>query len=125
VPSYEYYYRSNGDCPAKEFIDDPRRSTIRTNIHARLAMLEKFGSGDIDTLIENNTLVPINNKRGQWIKGLYELKCKTWRIATYHDLRIDCFMLFNGWIKKRNIQSRDISKAIDLFSEYINKRGVT
>jgi len=79
-------------------------------------------------LIENGMLVPIREirrRRGRSsiIPGFYKLKDrgKKWRIATYHDLKKNMFLLFWGWRKTR--ESQEIDRAIRLLQEYLSREG--
>jgi hypothetical protein len=118
---YEYYVRANGDCPARDFINNPKRGNIRAGIEARLQILKRHGEEDIDHLIASGNMVPVRDIHGLWIRGLYELKHSNWRLAVYHDLARSCFVLLNGWIKTRNRQPQDIARAISLCKEYLGE----
>jgi hypothetical protein len=116
---HEYFVRANGDCPARDFINDRKRVSIRAQIEARLQILKKYGEEDIDLLVASGNLVPVRDMHGLWIRGLYELKHGNWRLAVYHDLERACFVLLNGWIKTKDRQPQDIEKAVGLYKEYL------
>lgn len=118
-----YYTRPNGRKPAREWIEDQDNS-IRPSIDARIERLKTEGL----LLTENKMLVPIREKQRKKKRiapGFYELKDlgKKWRIATYHDLRRDIFVLISGWRKSRQSQERDVQRAIRLLDEYLSTRG--
>ena len=113
-----YYTRPNGRKPAKEWIE-AQDSSIKPSIDARIEKLKIEGL----LLLENEMLVPIREKRGgKIVPGFYELKHsgKKWRIATYHDLNKDIFVLISGWRKSRQSQERDLQRALRLLDEYLS-----
>lgn len=118
-----YYKRPNGRQPAKKWIDDQDNS-IRPSIDTRLEQLEKE---ETNLLIDNGMLVPVTPKRKgeKFIPGFYELKHKgkKWRIATYHDLKRDRYVLLCGWRKTQQIQEWDVDKARTLLLEYLSTEG--
>ncbi|MFC2071567.1 hypothetical protein ACFLUU_02465 [Chloroflexota bacterium] len=118
----DYYTRPNGRKPAKDWIDDQDNS-IKPSIDARI---EKLRMEEL-LLIENRMLVPIREKRGtrKIIPGFYELKDrgKKWRIATYHNLKEDIFVLIWGWRRTRASPEREIDKARGLLQEYLSTEG--
>lgn len=121
----DYYARSNGRKPAKEWIDNQDNS-ITPSIHARIQALKMEGL----LLIDNGMLVPIKEirrrrGRSRIIPGFYELKDrgKKWRIATYHNLKRDIFVLIWGWRKTKESPERDIDKARRLLQEYLSTEG--
>jgi len=76
----------------------------------------------MEHLIAGGSIVPLRDIHGLWIRGLYELKHSNWRLAFYHDLARDCFVLLNGWIKTKGRQPLDIARAISLCNEYLQVR---
>ena len=120
----DYYTRPKGRQPAKEWIDNQDNS-ITPSIHARIQALRMEG-----ILLPDSMLVPIreirrSRGRSSIIPGFYELKDrgKKWRIATYHDLKKNMFLLFWGWRKTRESPKREISRAISLLEEYLSTEG--
>lgn len=116
-----YYTRPNGRKPAKEWIDDQDNS-IRPSIDARIEKLRMEGP-----LLPDSMLVPIREKRGKkkFIPGFYELKnrAKKWRIAVYHDLKKNSFVLIHGWRKLKESEEQEIEKARRLLNEYKSIEG--
>lgn len=119
----DYYTRPNGRKPAKEWIDIQDNS-IKPSIDARIEALRNEGL----LLVDTRVLIPIRARRRQRgrsriIPGFYELKDrgKKWRIATYHELEKDTFLLFSGWRKTR--ESQEIDRAIGLLEEYKSIKG--
>ncbi len=114
-----YYTRPNGHKPAKEWIE-AQDNRIRPSIDARIEKLKMEGL----LLLQNEMLVPIKEKPGgKIVPGFYELKhsSKKWRIATYHDLKKNMFVLISGWRKSRQLQERDVQRALRLLEEYLSK----
>lgn len=115
-----YYTRPNGRQPAREWIE-AQDNSIKPSIDARIEKLRMEGP-----LLPDEMLVPIREKpRGRIVPGFYELKHrgKKWRIATYHDLKKDIFVLICGWRKLRQLQERDVQKALRLLEEYLSTEG--
>jgi hypothetical protein len=111
-----FYTRPNGRRPAQEWIDSQDNS-IRPSIDVRIQKLRLEGQ----LLVENDMLVPIREKPGgRLVPGFYELKDRgrKWRIATYHDLNKDIFVLIWGWRKSRQSQEQDVRRALKLLEEY-------
>ena len=117
-----YYTRPNGRKPAREWIE-AQDSSIKPSIDARIEKLKMEGL----LLRENKMmLVPIREKPGgRIVPGFYELKHsgKKWRIATYHDLKKDIFVLISGWRKSQPIQQQDVQRALRLLDEYLSIEG--
>ena len=116
-----YHSRQNGRKPAQEWIE-AQDNSIRPSIDVRIEQLRMEGP----LLIENRMLVPIREKRGgKIVPGFYELKHlgKKWRIATYHDLKKNIFVLISGWRKSRQSQERDVQRALGLLREYLSIEG--
>ena len=123
MPVTIYFTRKNNSQPAKEWIDSPKNSSIRASIEARILRLE---TEDIQSLIERKVVIPIkpDNKKNN-ILGLYELRYVSspgWRIAFYHDISIDTYVLLCGFRKTQDVQKRDINYARSLAYEYIEQR---
>lgn len=112
-----YYTRPNGRQPAREWVESQDNS-IRPSIDARIQRLRDEGL----LLVENGMLVPIREKRGKkkFIPGFYELKNRTkkWRIAVYHDLKKNSFVLIHGWRKLKESEEQEIERARRLLNEY-------
>ena len=117
-----YYTRPNGRQPAKEWVEGQDNS-IKPSIDARIQRLRDEGL----LLVENGMLVPIREKRGKkkFIPGFYELKDRTkkWRIAVYHDLKQNSFVLIHGWRKLKEAEEQEIERARTLLNEYFPIEG--
>ena len=116
-----YYTRPNGRKPAQEWIE-AQDNSIKPSIDARIQRLRTDGP----LLIESKMLVRIRGQRGgKIVPGFYELKhlSKKWRIATYHDLNKNIFVLISGWRKSRQSQEQDVQKALKLLEEYLSIEG--
>jgi hypothetical protein len=112
----DYYTKSNGRQPAKDWIESQDNS-IRPSIDARIDMLKREGPQLPETML---VLITPRGKGEKFIPGFYELKHrgKKWRIATYHDRGKNKFVLLCGWRKSQDIQEWDIDKARKLLDEY-------
>lgn len=116
-----YYTRPNGRKPVQEWIE-AQDNSIKPSIDARIEKLRMEGP----LLVENGMLVPIRERPGgRIVPGFYELKHsgKKWRIATYHNLSNNTFILISGWRKSRQIQEPDVQRALRLLEEYLSMEG--
>lgn len=117
-----YYTRRNGRTPAQEWIEDQDNS-IKPSIDARIEKLRTDGL----LLRESGMLARISEKPGgKVVDGFYELRdvARKWRLAVYHDLNRNAFVLIHGWRKSQRIQKRDVQKALTLLDEYLSGRGM-
>lgn len=118
----KYYRDKRGYFPAREFINDPHNGRIKGNIEAGIGALQSNGLG----LLGTERMSPIGNRDdgGPRIQGLYELRNekKKWRLAVYHDLTINKFILLCGWGKNQQRQPQDILRAQRMQEEYITRR---
>ena len=116
MPAISYYKRPDGSEPAREWIKAEDNS-IRPDIYDRIGRLEREGLQRLGT----NMLDVIRGGD----KGLYELRNRTlkWRLAFYHDLTCDTFVLLCGWRKTKDSKKREIqrayNKARSLLHEYL------
>jgi len=120
----DYYTRPTGRKPAKDWIEDKDNNSIRPNIDAKIQTLIREGP----LLRDNRMLRPIEERRrrqrgrSRVIHGFFELTGKNWRIAVYHDLKKDMFLLFWGWRKTRQSEEREVERAIRLLEEYKSRQ---
>ena len=114
-----YYKENRGTEPVADWIDDPSNANIRIGILARITDLRDHGP-KLNPL-KLTPLIP-KGKKQERIQGFYELKhrSKGWRIALYHDLDYDCFVLLNGFRKSQ--QARGIPRAYTLVREYLARK---
>jgi len=112
----KYYKNLHGKEPAKEWIEDSKNGNISAAIHGRIQQLQE---DDLQSLIDRDIVVPI-----KCLKGLYELKRRGppgWRLAFYHDSRVDKYFLLYGFRKTKDSQKSDIKAACKLALEYIER----
>jgi len=114
-----YYKDNRGTEPVADWIGDPSNANIRIGIFARITDLRDYGPNL--NPIKLPPIVPRGKKRER-INGFYELKhrSKGWRIACYHDLDYDWFVLLNGFRKSQ--QARGIRRAYTLVHEYLARK---
>lgn len=116
-----YYYRPNGDCPAREWIENLDNSLV-DSVDARLESLKREGM----VLLGTKMMEVIRARRAKdRIHGFYELKHtgKKWRLAVYHDMKENKFVLLRGWRKSQQRQEGDIDAARNLLLEYLSTKG--
>lgn len=105
------YTRPNGEQPARDWIN-AQDNSIKPNIRRKLDDLRKYGTD----LIKTNAMDVIAGADN----GLYELRNRAlgWRIAVYHNLKYQTFILLHGWHKDNNYE-REIERARYLLHEYL------
>ncbi|MCX6011899.1 MAG: type II toxin-antitoxin system RelE/ParE family toxin [Chloroflexi bacterium] len=116
-----FYKDKRGKEPVREWMADPDNSTILPGIDARITALREYGIQLLDTKM----MLPIKprGKKERKISGFYELRyvSQGWRIAVYHDIKRNRFVLLHGFRKKKQLEKGEIDKAYTLVYEYIDK----
>ena len=116
----EYYRRTTGREPARDWVNSKINASIRPSFYDRQSQLE---TENIQDLLDRNVLELIKGKGRKTppIHGFYELKHKTykWRMAVYHDQKRNTFILLHGWRKESHNQDAEIDKARTLLLEYM------
>jgi len=105
----EFFIRINGGCPIKVWlcgIGKKPEAILRT----KLRMLEVEGL----RLLNTNILKPIVGQT-----NLYEVRYSRYRIITFFDVRINVFILLNGFIKQRMNENKEIQRGVQLKEEYL------
>ncbi len=82
----------------------------------KVVRLEEHGL----TLLGTNMMKRIENKD----KDFYELIGGRCRIALYHEVIRNSFILLHGFIKKRQRETREISIARSRLHEYQSRRQI-
>ncbi len=118
----KYYRDEKGSFPVREFINDPRNGRIKASIYAAITALSMYGLDLINT--ERLSFIGRKDTGGSRIQGLYELRNeeKKWRIALYHDLAGDSFILLYGFKKVKQRQPDDILHARKAAIMYISRK---
>jgi hypothetical protein len=106
-----YYQRPDGSQPARDWIN-AQDNSIKPNIRRKLEDLRNNGTD----LLNTNSMDIISGPD----RGFYELRNRAlgWRIAVYHNIKYNSFVLLHGW-KKDNNYEREIEKARNLLREYL------
>jgi len=116
----EYYRRTTGREPARDWVNSKINASIRPSFYDRQSQLE---TENIQDLIDRNIIELIKGKGRKTppIPGFYELKHKTckWRMAVYHDQKRNTVILLHGWRKASHNQDAEIDKARTLLFEYM------
>ena len=110
----EYFQRANGEWPGLSW-----KSSLPQNLQVKIDVKsEKLREYGLELL---------NTKMLETIKGndddLYELKGGRCRLAVYYDRQRSTFIYLNGWLKKKQRQTKDIADARVLLHEYLNIKG--
>jgi phage-related protein len=105
----EYYSEPSGRQPVAEWLDGLDRNA-RAVVMDKVAQLEKHGL----MLLRTNMMKRIQNRD----KDFYELIGGRYRIALYHELISNSFILLHGFIKKRQRETREIDIARSRLHEY-------
>ena len=110
-----YYTEPNGHKPVPEWLDNLDRNA-RAVIMDKVVRLEENGL----TLLGTNMMKRIENQD----KDFYELVGGRYRIALYHEVISNSFILLHGFIKKRQRETREISIARSRLHEYLSRRQI-
>jgi hypothetical protein len=115
-----YYKDLRGNEPVREWINNPSNANISASIYARITDLSIRG---LDLSIDKLKPISPRGKRERRIHGFYELRhvSEGWRIAIYHDLNLNCFILLFGFRKSPSKQKKNINRAYTLVYEYLNR----
>ena len=111
----EYYAEPSGGQPVAEWLDGLDKS-VRAVIMDKVVRLEEYGL----TLLGTKIMKRIENKD----KDFYELIGGRCRIALYHEVTSNSFVLLHGFIKKRQRETRAISIARSRLHEYQLRRQI-
>lgn len=109
----EYYTRGNGRQPVVDWRDKLGKKD-RTVIDDKIRKLRTHGL----KLIGTDMLKAIAGDE----RDLYELRGGQCRIGMYYDIERSIFVLLHGWLKKKQVQSRDIEQTRRLFNELRSKK---
>lgn len=109
----DYYAEPSGREPVPEWLDTLDRNA-RAVMMDKLVRLEEHGL----TLLRTKMMKRIENKD----KDFYELIGGRHRIALYHEVISNCFILLHGFIKKRQRETREINVARSRLHEYQSRR---
>ena len=112
----EYYAEPSGRQPVAEWLDGLDKNA-KAVIMDKVSLLEEYGL----TLLRTNMMKRIENKD----KDFYELISGRCRIALYHEMTSNSFILLHGFIKKRQRETREISIARSRFHEYQSRRQIS
>ena len=120
-----FYKDKSGSELAYEWLKEPSQSSFKKSIYARITMLRSQG---ISLLNNKRILEPISPRghKEKRINGFYELKHhgQEWRIALYHDIKRNIFVLFCGWKKTSSgSHQQGINRAYSLMYEYLEVNG--
>ena len=111
----DYYTEPSGRQPVAEWLDSLDRNT-------RAVIMDKIG------LLEEHGLILLGTKMMKRIKNrdkdFYELIGGQCRIALYYEVITNGFILFHGFIKKRQRESREIDIALFKLHEYQSRRQI-
>jgi phage-related protein len=110
----EFFVTANGDCPLKDFLDNPDQKDDLPFIKTKLDRLEEFG---------NELRYPETKILG---KGLYELRVKThrgiYRLPFFY-YKGKIIVLTHGFLKKSDKTPRsEITRAYEYKAEYISRK---
>lgn len=109
----DYYAVTSGHQPVAEWLD-----RLDKNISAHII--------DKVVRLQQNGLTLLNTSMMKSIKGhgsdFYELKYSNYRIALYHEVVINTFILLHGFKKERRRESREIEIAYLRLREYKSRR---
>ena len=109
----EYYARPSGDQPVQEWLKQ-LSVDYRKVIAAKIVSLAQYGTELLATKVLERILGEDDD--------FYELRGGRCRVAVYWDGTARKFLLLHGFIKTRDNERREISKARDLLHEYLQTR---
>jgi mRNA-degrading endonuclease RelE of RelBE toxin-antitoxin system len=109
----DYYAEPGGRQPVAEWLDRLDKN-VSAHIHDKVIRLQQNG------------LILLNTSMMKAIKGyysdFYELRYGNYRIALYHDVWINTFVLLHGFKKERRRESKEIEIAYLRLREYKSRR---
>ena len=111
----DYYTAPSGRKPVAEWLDNLDRDA-RAVIMDKIGRLEEHGL----MLLRTNMMKRIESRD----KDFYELVGGRCRIALFHEVITDSFILLHGFIKKRRRETREIEIARSRLHEYQTRRQI-
>ena len=117
-----YYKDLRGIEPVADWVADPDTGNIHDSIDARITMLQNHG---LDLPIRMLRPIDPRGKKEARVNGFYELRHrgKKWRIAVYHNLRKNYFVLLCAFRKSKDIQPQEIDQAYAVLYEYLGREN--
>jgi phage-related protein len=109
----EYYTRPNGNQPVALWLEQ-LSIDYRKVIEAKIVALAQYGTQLLDTKV-------LKLIRGS-DNDFYELRGGRCRVAVFHSGIARRFVLLHGFIKTRDNERREISRARDMLHEYLQMR---
>jgi phage-related protein len=110
----QYYQEPMGHQPVAEWLDDLDKKT-RVHIQDKVVRLQQYG------------LTLLNTSMMRHLKGygsdFYEIKYSKYRIALYHEITSNTFILLHGFKKERMRETQEIEIAYSRLCEYQLRRA--
>jgi phage-related protein len=113
VYQIRYYVETDGTSPVAEWLDG-LDIDIRSHIRDKIVRLKQNGLVLLDT-----SMMAIVRGYGA---HFYEIKYSNYRIALYHEVASNTFILLHGFKKERKRESREIEIAYSRLCQYKSRR---
>ena len=109
----EVYTEPSGRQPVAEWLDG-LEIDISANLNDKIVRLQQNGL----MMLNTKMMKPI---RG-YVSGFYELIYSKYRVAVYHEVATNTFILLHGFKKERMRETRGIETAYSRLREYLKRR---
>ena len=111
----DYYTEPSGRKPVAEWLDGLEKN-ISAHMYDKVVRLQENGL----MLLDTSMIDPIKGYGGHF----YELKYSNYRIALYHEIASNTFVLLHGFKKERKREWREIGIAYSRLREYQLRRQI-
>jgi len=109
----DYYMEPSGRKPVADWLNDLDKN-MRLHMRDKVVRLQQNGL----VLLNTSMMKPIKGYGGDF----YELKYSNHRIALYHEIASNTFLLLHGFKKERRRERREIETAYSRLREYQSRR---
>ena len=109
----DYYTEPSGRKPVAEWLNGLDKN-ISAHMQDKVVRLQQNGV----MLLNTSMMKPIKGYGGNF----YELKYSNYRIALYHEIASNTFVLLHGFKKEHRREPREIETAYSRLSEYQLRR---
>ncbi len=110
----DYYTELSGHRPVAEWLDSLDKKT-REHMRDKVVRLQQHG---LTTLLDTSMMRPLKG----YGSDFYEIKYSKYRIALYHEMASNTFILLHGFKKERRREAREIETAYSRLREYQSRR---
>jgi phage-related protein len=110
----DYYTESNGRKPVEIWLNSLDKKTS-AYIRDKIVRLQQYGL----ILLDTKMMKPLKG----YGSNFYEIIYSRYRIALYHELENNTFVLLHGFMKEHQRETREIEIAYSRLCEYTERGG--